>query len=173
MGAEAWGGALGAAGADGESGGEGGAAGGVVITGSGVAVAMGMTLTATGEGPSGGGVYTKVVGKATVCGISVRGRVLRAVSSTSSSRVRAADGAGATVARARVSTTEVSLLTDPCSCSMHLRRAGRRRAEMSVMAIPCWRRFSPCWLCEVQRSERTRSSLTVLLRARSASARRG
>jgi hypothetical protein len=26
---------------------------------------------------------------------------------------------------------------------------------MSVMVIPCWRTFSPCLLCEVQRSERT------------------
>jgi hypothetical protein len=84
-------------------------------------VAMGWALTATGEGPSGGGVYTKVVDKATVCEISVHGRVLRAASLTSSSRVRLADGARATAERARVSTTEVSLLTGPCSCSIRLK----------------------------------------------------
>jgi hypothetical protein len=48
-------------------------------------------LTATEEGPGSGGVYTKVMGKATVCGISVRRQVLRAASSTSSSRVHLAD----------------------------------------------------------------------------------
>lgn len=78
-------------------------------------VATGGALIATGEGPSGGGVYTNVVDKATVCEISVHGRVLRAASLTSSSRVRLADGARATAARARVSTMEASLSTDPAA----------------------------------------------------------
>jgi hypothetical protein len=91
-------------GSRGASGGAGGVAGGAVVTGRGIVVATGWALTATGEGPGGGGVYRKVVGKATVCGISGRGRVLRAASSTSPSQVRLADGAGAMAARVRVST---------------------------------------------------------------------